>query len=98
SKTADENRILMKVLGSPVVRHEKKLGILKGLFQDKVNPVSFSIFNIITRKNREAILDAIADEFIKLYDEHRGIQKATVVSSSALTPEARKHFIETLAA
>jgi F-type H+-transporting ATPase subunit delta len=97
SKTADDNRILMKVLGSPVVRHEKKLAILKGLFEEKVNPVSFSIFNIITRKNREAILDAIADEFVKLYDEHKGIQKATVVSSTALTPETRQQFIDSLA-
>lgn len=96
SKTADENSILMKVLGSPVVRHEKKLGILKGLFQEKVNPVSFSIFNIITRKNREAILDSIADEYVKLYDEHKGIQKATVVSSVELTPEVKKQFISSL--
>ncbi|MFA7472084.1 MAG: ATP synthase F1 subunit delta [Spirosomataceae bacterium] len=96
ANTASENRILMKVLGSPVVRHEKKLGILKGLFEDKVNPVSFSIFNIITRKNREAILDAIADQFIKLYDEYRGIQKATVISSAPLTEEARQHFIKIL--
>jgi len=96
SQTAAENRILMKVLGSPVVRHEKKLGILKGLFEDKVNPVSFSIFNIITKKNREAILDAIANEFVKLYDDYRGIQKATVISSAPLTAEARQHFIETL--
>ncbi len=98
SKTASENRILMKVLGSPIVRHEKKLGILRGLFQDKVNPVSFSIFDIITRKNREAILDAIADEFIKQYDVYKGIQKAIVVSSTALTPEVRKQFIDSLTA
>ncbi len=96
SRTADENRILMKVLGSPVVRHEKKLNILRGLFEDKVSPVSFSIFNIITRKNREAILDAIADEFVKQYDIHKGIQKATVVSSVALTPELRQQFLDTL--
>lgn len=98
SKTADENRILMKVLGSPIVRHEKKLGILRSLFQDKVNPVSFSIFNIITRKNREAILDSIADEFVSQYDLYKGIQKATVISSTALTPEVRKQFIDSLTA
>src|SRR5690606_24901448 len=53
-------------------------------------------FNIITRKNREAILDAIADQFIKPYDEYRGIQKATVISSAPLTEEARQHFIKIL--
>ncbi|HEV7348716.1 ATP synthase F1 subunit delta [Telluribacter sp.] len=90
--TANENRALMLALSSPVIRHERKLGILKGLFQDKVDPVSFTIFNIITKKNREAILDAIADEFIKLYDTYKGIQKATVVTSTPLTAELRQQF------
>lgn len=92
--TAQENRALMLALSSPVVRHEKKLGILKAIFQDKVNPVSFTIFNIITRKNRESILDAIAEEFIKIYNEHKGIQKATVTTTTALTDELRKQFID----
>ena len=82
--TADQNRGLMLALKSPVVRHEKKLAILKALFLTRVNPVSYSIFKIITRKNRESILDAIAEEFIKAYDEYRGIQKATVITTTPL--------------
>ncbi len=50
--TADKNRGLMLALKSPVVRHEKKLGILKALFEARVNPVSYAIFTIITKKNR----------------------------------------------
>jgi F-type H+-transporting ATPase subunit delta len=90
--TADKNRGLMLALKSPVVRHEKKLAILKAIFQDKVNPVSFSIFTIITKKNRESILDAIADEFITAYNEYQGIQKATVITSTPLTEDLRKQF------
>ena len=66
---ADDNRALMLALKSPVVRHDKKLAILNGVFRDRVDPVSFSIFNIITHKNREAIMNSIAEAFIKLYDE-----------------------------
>jgi len=96
-KTADENRLLKAALASPVVRHEKKLGILKGIFEDKVHPVSFSIFNIITKKNREAILDAIAGEYIKSYNDYKGIQKATVITSTELTEELRSKFISIVA-
>lgn len=87
--TADNNRGLMLALKNPVVRHEKKLAILKSLFAERVNPVSFSIFTIITKKNREAILDAVAEEFILAYNEFKGIQKATVISSVELTSELR---------
>ncbi|AYQ31278.1 MULTISPECIES: ATP synthase F1 subunit delta [Runella] len=94
---SDDNRGLMLALKSPVVRHDKKLAILKGVFQDKVDPVSFGIFNIITHKNREGIMHSIADAFIKLYDERKGIVKAYITSSTALTDALRKQFITIVA-
>ena len=90
--TADKNRGLMLALKSPVVRHEKKAGILKALFEARVNPISYAIFLIISRKNRESILDEIAAEFIKAYNLNQGIQKATVVTTTPLTEELRKQF------
>lgn len=95
--TASKNRGLMLALKSPVVRHDKKLAILKALFETKVNPVSYSIFTIITRKNRESILDAIADEFIALYNSYEGILKATVTTTTPLTEELRKQFTKIVA-
>jgi len=91
-QVAEENRGIMLALKSPVVRHGKKLAILKAIFLDKVNPVSFSIFNIITKKNREAILDAIAEEYVVQYNSYKGIQKATVITSVPLTAPLRKQF------
>ena len=90
--TADENRGLMLALKSPVVRHDKKLGILKGVFESKISNTSYEIFNIITKKNREAIMFAIAEEYIKLYDVKKGIVKAQVTSAVSLTEELRKKF------
>ena len=95
--TADNNRGLMLALKSPVVRHEKKLGILKSLFENRVHEVSFAIFNIITRKNREAIIDSIAEEFIIAYNKLKGIQKATVVTPVPLTDELRSQFSKIVA-
>ena len=96
-KVADDNRGLMLALKSPVVRHEKKLAILTAIFKANVNPVSFAIFEIITRKNREAILDAIADEFIIAYQEFKGIQKATITTTTPLTDELRAQFKDIVA-
>lgn len=87
-----ENRGLMLALKSPVVRHEKKLGILKAIFQERVHPVSYTIFNIITKKNRESILDSIAEEFVTLYNSYKGIQKALITTSTPLTPTLRAQF------
>ncbi|TDB65145.1 ATP synthase F1 subunit delta [Arundinibacter roseus] len=89
---ATQNRGVMLALSSPVIRHEKKLGILKAIFQDKVNPVSYTIFTIITKKNREAILESIADEFVKQYNLLKGIQKAVVTTSIPLDAALRAQF------
>lgn len=96
-KTADENRGLMLALKSPVVRHDKKLAILKGVFKEHVHPVSYTIFNIITQKNREGIMHSIAEEFVKLYDDYKGIVKAYITTSTPLTADLRKQFVSIVA-
>jgi len=87
-----ENRELMLALKSPILRHEKKLSILKNVFESRVNPVSYSIFSIITKKHREGIMDSIAEEFVRLYNDLKGIQKAQVTTTTPLTDELRKQF------
>ncbi|MFN8349148.1 MAG: ATP synthase F1 subunit delta [Spirosomataceae bacterium] len=96
-KVADENRGLMLALKSPVVRHDKKLAVLEGVFKERVSPVSYTIFKIITQKNRESIINSIADEFIKLYDDYKGIVKAYITSSMPLTADLRKQFTKVVA-
>jgi F-type H+-transporting ATPase subunit delta len=96
-KVADDNRNLMLALRSPVVRHDRKMAILEKVFKDKVNPVSYSIFTIVTKKNREAIMYGIADEFIKLYDDAKGIVKAQIISAVPLTADLRQEFVKIVA-
>jgi F-type H+-transporting ATPase subunit delta len=93
----EENRSFVLALKSPVVKHWKKLEILKAIFQQRVNPVSFTIFDIITKKNREAILPAVASEFLKQYGEIKNIQPAQVTTVSPLTEAQRKEFIKLVA-
>ncbi|MGV3559441.1 ATP synthase F1 subunit delta [Larkinella arboricola] len=92
-----QNRDLMLALKSPVVRHDRKMAVLRAIFESRVNPLSFTIFNIITKKNREGIMDVIADEFIRQYNELKGIQKVQVITTVPLTDELRTEFINVVA-
>lgn len=84
SKVCEESSEFKSVLRNPIVNHDKKLDILKAVFEKKVNSLTMAIFNIITRKNREAILYDISKEFHLQYNAIKGIGKAKVVSSVAL--------------
>jgi F-type H+-transporting ATPase subunit delta len=89
SKTIDENREFKLMLLSPIIRHDTKLVILRKIFKGKVNALTLSIFEIITRKNREPILASIAKEFHNAYNEHKGIGVATVTTAIPLDAKLR---------
>jgi F-type H+-transporting ATPase subunit delta len=51
------------MLKSPIIKHDKKLAILEAIFKGKVNALTLAIIKMLTQKNREPLLPAIAAEF-----------------------------------
>jgi F-type H+-transporting ATPase subunit delta len=92
AKVCEENRTFALMLKSPVIRHDKKKDILEKLFQGKVNKLTMAIFNIITSKNREPLLPAIAKEFHNAYNIHKNIGKASVVTAVPIDEKLRAEF------
>lgn len=90
SRVCKENRAFTVMLKSPVIRHEKKKSVLSKIFSGKVNPLTMAIIEIITRKNREPILPAIADEFHNAYNEFKQIGKATITTTIPMDKSLRE--------
>lgn len=93
ASTSQASRDFVLMLKSPIIRHEKKREILNTLFKSRVNALTMSIIDILTRKNRESLLPAIASEFHKAYNEHKGIGKASITSTVALDEKLRNEII-----
>ncbi len=81
------NKELQAVLKNPIIKQDKKAHILDALFEKKINPSITAFFHIMVRKGRAGILYATAQEFIREYDEVKGIVHAYVISAAALSPE-----------
>jgi F-type H+-transporting ATPase subunit delta len=92
TRTLSTSRDLSLVLRNPIVKHDKKLAILNAVFGGNMNELTMAFFKIITQKNREAILESVATEFVKQYNLISNIQKATVTTAVPLTPELRATF------
>ena len=92
-----ENDNFVAVMANPIVRHDKKLSILKKIFENKVNNVTFSIFKVLTKKNREKLIYPIAKEFQKLFNLQTGVQIVEVSSAVALTDTQRSQFSKIVA-
>jgi F-type H+-transporting ATPase subunit delta len=89
SKTVDENRSFGLLLHNPIVKHDKKRDILELLFKAKVNPLTMAFLDIITKKNREPLLPAIAKEFHNAYNFYKGIGKALITTAVPMDEKLR---------
>jgi F-type H+-transporting ATPase subunit delta len=93
SGICSSNREFALMLKNPIIRHDKKRDILEAIFKGKVNPLTMAILDILTRKNREPILPAIATEFHRAYNVHMGIEAATITTAVPLDNELREEII-----
>ncbi|MBB6609801.1 ATP synthase F1 subunit delta [Pontibacter sp. Tf4] len=98
SDVVSKNRDFQLMLHNPIVKSDKKLAVINGVFKGKVQEMTLSFFNIVARKNRESLLEFIATEFVKQYNVLKGIQRASIVSAAPLSPALRQQIGEKLAA
>lgn len=85
----EQNRDLTLLLSNPIIHGDKKLNILTKVFEGKMNKLSISFFDIITRKGREPYLESIAKEFVTQFKKFKGIQTAVITSAVGLDDKLR---------
>lgn len=88
----EENRDFSLMLKSPIIPHQRKAVILKKIFSGKVDELTLQAFDIITRKSRENLLEAIAEEFLHLYNIKKGLAEVSVTTSIELDKEMKAAF------
>ena len=91
-KVCAENKDFVLMLRNPIIKHDKKREILQKIFQGKVHQLTLAIFDIITRKNREPLLPAIAKDFHNAFNEYKGIGKATITTAFPIDASIRAEF------
>jgi F-type H+-transporting ATPase subunit delta len=89
SKVVRENRAFALMLRNPIIKHDMKRDVLHKLFKGKVHSLTMAIVDILTRKNREPLLPAIAHEFELQYNDYKGIGKATITTAIPLDAKLR---------
>ena len=92
SKIVDSNRDFTLMLRNPIIKHDTKRAILRKIFQGKVHNLTMAIVDILTRKNREPLLPAIASGFHRAYNQYKEIGEATVTTAVPLDANLRKEF------
>jgi F-type H+-transporting ATPase subunit delta len=97
SKTCKVSREFELILKNPIINHAKKLSILRAIFGGKVNALSMAIFEITTRKNREAILSSMAASFHDQYNKMKNVEVANITTAIPLEATYRTEIENYLA-
>jgi F-type H+-transporting ATPase subunit delta len=95
-KVCSENRELVLLLKSPIVKSDKKQTVVTEVFGKQISKISNTFISLILAKKRESILADIAVAFVDAYKEHNNITTAHVTSAVALSKGQKDAVIKVL--
>lgn len=96
SQVCTENRDFRVMLQSPVIRFDKKNAVIKALFNQHFHSVTQAYTDIICRKRREILLHEIAEQYIILFREWKGIKTARLATAVAVDEQMKQRVITML--
>lgn len=91
-----QNKDFRMMLQSPIIFTGKKEAILREIFEKQIQQISYYFLMIITRKKREALLEAIAQQFVIIFKEYKNITMATLSTAVELDKEIKDKVIALL--
>ena len=80
-KVCAENRQLTVVLANPVMKEKTKAAIVREIFEHHVNEATLLFLVFVVSKRRSVNLKGIAQAYVELYREERGIVLATFTTA-----------------
>jgi F-type H+-transporting ATPase subunit delta len=72
------------MLINPLLSEDKKSVVLKKLFRDKLDPITYHFLILLCTKKRSNILSEVIDRFFVLLYDYKGILKGKIISAHHL--------------
>ena len=91
------NRELGVVLANPVIRGDKKAGILRSLFEGRVCEDTMVFLVFVVRKNRSVNLQGISEAYLEHYRDLNGIVLSDLVTHQPIDDNARRMVTQMVA-
>jgi F-type H+-transporting ATPase subunit delta len=91
-----DSKDFRQLLVSPVIRPDKKVGVLDKIFDGKIDELTKKFYRLLTSKRREKYLEGIARAFIEKYKEFKNIVTIEIRTVSRLSEQMRNQIISLL--
>jgi F-type H+-transporting ATPase subunit delta len=97
-ETLKNNRELMILTQSPVVKSDDKREILKKVFGSRISEQSMNFIEVLSANNREGLLLDTTLVFDELYKKFNNIIAASITSAGVLSSKSREAIITAIKA
>jgi len=95
--TFESSMSFHKMLQSPVIRDEKKLGIVLEVFQGKISDAAVRLVEVLSEKSRIGLLFHISKAFEELYNVHAGILEISISTAFDLDAKQVDQLVASMA-
>jgi F-type H+-transporting ATPase subunit delta len=76
-----QNKDFRLMLSSPIIKTDKKQGVINTLFEGKIGKLSLAYLNIIASKRRENFIEPITEQFLAFYKDYKGVISAVLTTA-----------------
>jgi len=91
-----ENPEYRKLLTSPAISKEERKQLLKEAWEGNINPYTLNFLCILCDQEALSQLEGCVEEFIKRYNDLKGIVEADVISAVKLSEGQRKDLLKAI--
>ena len=94
--TATENAEFSEFLDAPQVPDSQTFEVITSTLGDRVGPLAINLLALLASRNIANTVPSIVEQYQRLLDAHRGIERAEVVSAVPLDDAQRRQIEELL--
>jgi F-type H+-transporting ATPase subunit delta len=87
NSTIEQNKDLQSVIASPIVHQNKKITIIREIFESQIDELTLLYLLLLLKKGRELQMDLICQEFHELYKQYKNIVTLYIESATVLDKE-----------
>jgi F-type H+-transporting ATPase subunit delta len=93
---AVENKEFAEFLDAPQVPTAKKVSVAKEALGDTVGPLALNLVSLLASRNAAHTMPGVVEQYQLLLDDHRGVERAEVVSAVSLDDQQERSIVALL--
>ena len=91
-----ENDEFAELLDAPQIPVRRKVEVITSTVGDSVAPLALNLISLLATRNVAHLMPGVVEQFERLLDAHRGIERAEVASAVPLNNRERRRIEELL--